>query len=73
MRTRVIFRWRHWLWVWRPFRIGYCAYPGCGCWTFLVEQQINRSTATAWMCQECADEEQKEVEAAWAEYYGGVL
>ena len=60
-------------WWFKRHRIGYCEYPQCGCWTLLRRQPINRSTASAWMCEECADEEQQEVDAAWAEYYSGVL
>lgn len=63
-RLRYFFKYR---------RLGYCEYPWCGCWTLLRKQQINRSTATAWLCEECADEEQKEVQAAWDEYYSGLL
>lgn len=60
-------------WFWKSHRVGYCEYPPCGMWCLNRSQVINRSTVTAWMCEECADEEQKEVDAAWAEYYGGLL
>lgn len=66
-------------WLWRAYwwlrrqRVGYCEHPCCGCWTWLVLQPINRSAYSAWLCEECADEEQRECEAAWAEYYSGCL
>jgi hypothetical protein len=71
--------WPKWMWslfwFWKSHRIGYCenGYNGCGRWGLNRRQVINRSTSFAWLCEECADEEQKEVDAAWAEYYGGLL
>lgn len=67
-------------WFWKSHRFAYCqgytcyhATNGTGVWTLCREQVFARSTASAWMCEECADEEQQEVDAAWAEYYGGLL
>lgn len=73
-------------WFFRTRRLAYCQGFTCACetasrgqpygsgfWTLCREQQINRSSASAWMCEECADEEQIEVDAAWAEYHSGCL
>lgn len=68
------------VWAFRLNRLTYCEGWPCACetngtgfWTLCREQSINRSTASAWMCRACAEEEQVEVGAAWAEYYSGCL
>jgi hypothetical protein len=68
------------VWFFRTRRLAYCQgftcqhlVPGCGIWTLCRQQVFAYSTSSVWMCEECADEEQIEVDAAWRDYYSSVL
>jgi hypothetical protein len=56
---------------WLP-RPGYCAC--CGGWAWLTNERPAYSAYDgAFICEECAVENDKETAAAWAEYYSGRL
>jgi hypothetical protein len=58
-------------WYIKTRRVGRCAR--CNQFKILVHQNIAYSTSYAWLCVPDADDEQKEVEQAWRDYYSSVL
>lgn len=59
-------------WFWRDMpRPRYCDMCGGRGWCTL--EPAARSTAEGWLCEECADINALEWDAAWAEYYSGCL
>lgn len=72
MIKRLILGWRpRWFWWLRDNRPAYC--DKCGAWTWTRSQPVNRSVVVARLCYEDAEDEAAECEAAWAEYYSGLL
>lgn len=53
-------------------RPGYCHC--CGAWTWLTNETPAYSAFDgAYLCEECADENDEETRLAWREYYAGCL
>lgn len=68
-RWRQIFSRHFWFWMPRP---GYCLR--CGFWCWLTNERPAYSAHDgAFICEECAIDNDDETEAAWAEYHSGCL
>ena len=66
---RCIFTAKFWLSFPRP---GYCHC--CGDWAWLTRETAARTLhGHGYLCQECAEINDREWDAAWAEYYSGRL
>lgn len=52
-------------------RPAYCAI--CGCWSWSTWEIAPYSTAHGFLCSDCEPENSREVDAAWREYYSGLL
>lgn len=48
-------------------RVGSCNC--CGAWSWRTLEPVARSIGRAWLCDDCAAVEEKECQAAYAEFY----
>lgn len=55
----------------RMARPAYCAI--CGCWSWSTWEPAPYSTAHGFLCSDCEPDNTHEVDAAWREYYSGLL
>lgn len=49
-------------------RPAYCAR--CGAWAWCTKEMAALSTSLHFLCEECADENDKDTKEAWSSYYG---